>query len=54
MADERAAQEATANLLSAHGGFLYAPTVMMHLIAQAIETGYIAALRDMRDGGIQL
>lgn len=53
-ADERAASEAAANLMSGHGGFLYAPTAMARLVTQAIEIGYVTALRDMRDGRIDL
>jgi hypothetical protein len=53
-ADEQAAPEAAANLLSADGGFLYAPTAMSRLVTMAIELGYCAALRDVREGEVDL
>ncbi len=52
-ADMRAASEAAANLLSGAGShFLYAPAVVHSLVSNAIETGYITALRDVRDGKV--
>lgn len=52
--DERTANEAAANLMSSHGGFLDAPTAMARLITQAIGIGYLTALRDIRDGRTEL
>jgi hypothetical protein len=52
-ADERAAYQATANLLSGHGGLPYAPPALRKLIADTIEIGYLSALRDIHDGRIE-
>lgn len=39
--------------MSGHGGFPYACTAMARLITEAIEVGYVTALRDIRDGSIK-
>ncbi|PGH48130.1 hypothetical protein [Streptomyces sp. Ru87] len=47
----RPAGHAAANLCSEAGpALLAAPTQLQNLIAEAIEIGYAAALRDVRDG----
>jgi hypothetical protein len=51
--DSRAAGEAAACLWSG-AGRLDAPTAVARLICQAIETGYLAALSDVRAGKIDL
>jgi len=48
-ADERAAREAAANLWSGFG-YQDAPGDVLRMFAQAIEIGYMAALRDVRGG----
>lgn len=47
--DSRAAGEAAANLQSA-SGFLYASREVLDTFARAMEIGYAAALRDVREG----
>lgn len=47
--DERAAREAAANLWSGFG-YQDAPGDVLRMFVQAIEIGYITALRDVRDG----
>lgn len=47
--DERAADRAVANLWSGFG-FRDGPPEVVQLVLQAIEVGYLAALRDVRDG----
>lgn len=47
--DVRKVSEAVASMLSAFGD-LNAPDAIVSLITQAIESGYGAALRDLRDG----
>ncbi|MEU8271242.1 hypothetical protein AB0B89_29295 [Sphaerisporangium sp. NPDC049002] len=51
-ADVREAREATANLCSAWGGWTYMPEAIANIVQRAIETGYLAALADVRDGKI--
>lgn len=47
----RAASHAAANLCSGAGHrLLYAPPELHQLITEAIEVGYAAALRDVRNG----
>lgn len=48
-ADEHAAREAAANLWSGFG-YQDAPGDVLRMFVQAIEIGYMAALRDVRDG----
>ncbi|GGQ88218.1 hypothetical protein [Couchioplanes azureus] len=47
--DARAAEHAVANLWSGDG-YQDAPTHVLRMFVKAIETGYAAALRDVRDG----
>ena len=47
--DARAAGEAVANLWSGYG-YQDAPIEVLRMFVKAIETGYAAALRDVRDG----
>ncbi len=47
--DERAAEEATANLLSGFG-YQDAPMHVLQMFSHAIEIGYATALRHVRDG----
>ena len=51
--DERLASEAAAVLWSGYGR-LDAPPGMARLITEAIEVGYLTAVRDMRDGRVEL
>ena len=50
-ADELAAQEAAANLWSEFG-YQDAPGDVLRMFAQAIEIGYLTALRDVRNGDL--
>jgi hypothetical protein len=47
--DEAAAHEAAANLWSGFG-YQDAPGDVLRMFSQAIEIGYLIALRDVRDG----
>ncbi|NGO76762.1 hypothetical protein G6045_13960 [Streptomyces sp. YC504] len=47
--DERAASNAAANLISG-SGYLYAPTEVLEAFSRAVEIGYAAALRAVRQG----
>lgn len=47
--DQAAAHEATANLWSGFG-YQDAPGDVLRMFCQAIEIGYMTALRDVRDG----
>ncbi|MFF5992881.1 hypothetical protein [Prauserella flavalba] len=49
--DERAAREAAANLWSGFG-YQDAPGDVLRMFAQAIEIGYLTALRDVRNGDL--
>lgn len=49
--DVRAASEAAANLASG-SGYLNAPTELVEAFTRAIETGYAAALADVRQGDL--
>jgi hypothetical protein len=51
-ADVRQAQEATANLCSAWGGWMDMPEAIANIVQHAIETGYLAALADVREGNV--
>ncbi|WP_144300695.1 hypothetical protein [Stackebrandtia nassauensis] len=52
--DESAVASAAANLCSGMGeGLLYAPTELNELVKAAIETGYRAALTDIRNGKVE-
>lgn len=51
-ADVRVAQEAKADLCSAWGGWMDMPEAIANIVEHAIETGYLAALADVRDGKI--
>ncbi|MEU8122190.1 hypothetical protein AB0C21_26085 [Spirillospora sp. NPDC049024] len=46
---ERAAGEAAANLMS-DSGLLYAPSEVLHMLREAMEIGYAAALNSVEDG----
>lgn len=48
-AEERAVDHAVANLWSGFG-FPTSPPTVVDLVIKAVETGYLAALRDIRDG----
>jgi hypothetical protein len=47
--DARPAYEAAANILSGYG-YQNAPLEVLQMFTNAIEIGYVAALRDIRDG----
>lgn len=52
--DEGIAAEARANLCSGMGeNLLYAPDELSELVRAAIETGYLAALTDVRNGKVE-
>ncbi|MER7131355.1 hypothetical protein [Streptosporangium saharense] len=50
--DVREAQEATANICSAWGGWMDMPEAISNIVHQAIEVGYVQALTDVRGGKI--
>jgi hypothetical protein len=50
--DARTASEATANLCSAWGGWMDMPSEIVNIVQQAVETGYVQALADVRDGRV--
>ncbi|WP_326646016.1 hypothetical protein OG884_15305 [Streptosporangium sp. NBC_01755] len=51
-ADLHEAQEATANMCSAWGGWMDMPEAINNIVQRAIEAGYLQALSDVRDGKI--
>ncbi|MEU4230050.1 hypothetical protein AB0F17_37645 [Nonomuraea sp. NPDC026600] len=50
--DARQAREATANLCSAWGGWMDMPEPISNIVQSAVETGYVQALADVRDGRV--
>ncbi|MEV0229325.1 hypothetical protein [Nonomuraea sp. NPDC050786] len=50
--DARQAREATANLCSAWGGWMDMPEPIANIVQRAVETGYVQALADVRDGQV--
>ncbi|MEV0592463.1 hypothetical protein [Nonomuraea cavernae] len=50
--DARQAREATANLCSAWGGWMDMPEPISNIVQRAVETGYLQALADVRDGRV--
>lgn len=50
--DVRQAQEATANMCSAWGGWMDMPEAISNIVHQAIEAGYVQALTDVRAGRV--
>ncbi|WP_113705285.1 hypothetical protein [Nonomuraea lactucae] len=50
--DVREAEEATANLCSAWGGWMDMPEAVANIVTRAVETGYLKALSDVREGRV--
>lgn len=51
-ADVRRAQDAAENLCSAWGGWRHMPEEISNIVRRAVETGYLAALGDVREGKV--